>query len=140
MCGGGPGKRSRHSPCLGTKSILTSVRERRASGTGRGAKAEPSHRAPTPARCQLTHEMELGRQVAGKALRHKAVVSLVRRCDVINGQFVDPAEKWGLRGPPPRPPTPQQPHHSQGAKGPWPTLGSVVVWYFKCFLSLFLTF
>lgn len=67
---------------------------------GRGAKAEPSNGAPTPAGCQLTHEMELGRQVAGKALGHKAVVSLVRRRDVVNGQFVDPAEKWWLRGPP----------------------------------------
>lgn len=59
----------------------------------------PATGAPPPPGHQLTHEVELGRQVAGEALRYKAVVSLIRRCDVVNGQFVDPAGQRWLRGP-----------------------------------------
>lgn len=51
----------------------------------------PSHR--------LTHEVELGRQVTGEAFRHKAVVRLICRRDVINGQLVDPRGQWWLKGP-----------------------------------------
>lgn len=77
------------SPCLGTKSILTSARDARASGTR--VKAGPSGRGPHAPQHPLTHEVELGRQVTGEALWHKAVVRLVCRRDVVYGQSVDPA-------------------------------------------------
>lgn len=85
---GGGAQGPQDSPCLGTKSILTSAREGRADGTR--TQAGPGDKDPTPTR-RLTHEVELGRQIAGEALGHKAVVSLVRGRDVVNGQFVDPA-------------------------------------------------
>lgn len=85
------------SPCLGTKSILTSARDGRASGTR--VQAGPSSRGPSAPQHPLTHEVELGRQVTGKAFWHKAVVCLVCRRDVINGQLVDPTGQWWLKGP-----------------------------------------
>lgn len=65
-----------------------------------GQRQGPAPRAPPRPRHRLTQEVQLGGQVAGEALRHKAVVSLVCGRDVVNGQFVDPTgQRWWLRGP-----------------------------------------
>ena len=88
---------ARDSPCLGTKSILTSARDARAGGTR--VQAGPSGKGPSAPQHRLTHEVELGRQVTGEAFRHKAVVRLVCGRDVVNGQLVDPTGQSRLKGP-----------------------------------------
>lgn len=131
----GRGGRKEEVPTLtlpGHEVNLDLCKRRKGKWHGAGGQRQSPATGPPPRPgCQLTHEMELGRQVAGKAFGHKAVVSFVCRRDVVNGQFVNPTEKWRLRGSPGPPAPPSSLTIVRVPRALAPALAQVEVWYFK---------